>query len=55
MANGSPFSLLGDLNFFNQIGASSFFFPSFAAKNWRRVTLYLGWGFFWVFFAGLVG
>lgn len=25
MANGSPFSLLGDLNFFNQIGASSFF------------------------------
>lgn len=42
MANGSPFSLLRDLNFFNQIGALSFFFPSFAAKNWRGVTLYLG-------------
>lgn len=55
MANGSPFSLLGDLNFFNQIGALSFF-PSFAAKNCRRVTTIFGlfWGFFG-FFAGLVG
>lgn len=48
VANGSPFSLLGDLNFFNQMGVLSFF-SIFCSQKLEKGYHYIWVCLFWFF------